>query len=259
MQKVVFTDLGGTLLDDKNSLNKALPAVKHLKKKNIPLVMCSSKTRAEIEHYQNKLGINEPFVAENGGAIFIPPGYFDFVFKFDRKISGYLVVQLGTEYSKLCSMVKRLKLQGIPIKSFSEMPAKQIAHDSGMSMTQAKLAKQCEFNEPFKMFKEDEPEVSRILRANGMDYIKRGDYYHLVGKNDEAKAIKILTQLFKKKHKQIKTIGFGCEEHHLGMLENVKVPHLLMKKDKTYSSKKFKKIKDKGPDGWKKAVKTVCK
>ena len=257
MQKVIFTDLNDSILDDKCSVSKSMQIVKQIKSKKIPLVFCSDKTRAEIESYQQKLGINEPFIAENGGAIFIPPGYFDFIFKFDRKISGYLVVQLGTEYSKLCSMIKRIKMQGIPLKSFCEMPAKQIAHETGMSMVQARLAKQCEFNEPFKMFKEDEPEVARIIRANGMDYIKKGDYCYLIGKNDEKKAVNILTGLLKKKYKQVKTFGIGHSEHHINMLEEVDSPVMLMKKDRTFASKKFKKVSASGVEGFKKAVKSV--
>ena len=79
---IIFTDLDGTLLDHKTyAATKARQALLCLKKNNIPLIICTSKTRPEIEFYRQKLRISHPFIAENGGAIFIPKGYFSFKFK----------------------------------------------------------------------------------------------------------------------------------------------------------------------------------
>ncbi|MEF9476347.1 MAG: HAD hydrolase family protein, partial [Candidatus Mariimomonas ferrooxydans] len=52
---IIFTDLDGSLLDSSYSFKKALPALRLIKKKNIPLLICSSKTKSEIEHYRKKL------------------------------------------------------------------------------------------------------------------------------------------------------------------------------------------------------------
>ena len=68
---IVFTDLDGTLLHPKTySFEAAMPALKLIKEKDIPIILCSSKTRAEIEVYRKKLDNQHPFVSENGGGIF---------------------------------------------------------------------------------------------------------------------------------------------------------------------------------------------
>lgn len=83
---LVFTDLDGTLLDHHTySFEPALPALNALKEKNIPLIICTSKTRAEIEKWRLELRTDHPFISENGGAIFIPKGYFSHKFCLDRK------------------------------------------------------------------------------------------------------------------------------------------------------------------------------
>ena len=47
---LVFTDLDGTLLDyDTYAFDAAEPALDRLRRERIPFVLCSSKTRAEIE------------------------------------------------------------------------------------------------------------------------------------------------------------------------------------------------------------------
>ena len=74
---VVFTDLDGTLLDHHSySWAAAEEALKELERRRVPLVLVTSKTRAEVEALQRKLGSVQPFVTENGGGIFIPHGYF---------------------------------------------------------------------------------------------------------------------------------------------------------------------------------------
>ena len=86
MKSIIFTDLDGTLLDQYNySYKKAIKALNLIRKKDIPLVFCTSKTRAEIEFYRKKLSNKHPFISENGGAIFIPNNYFNFKVDYDKK------------------------------------------------------------------------------------------------------------------------------------------------------------------------------
>ena len=85
MQQIIFTDLDGTLLDKKYSYSPANQALKLVKKQKIPIIICTSKTRAEIEYYRKKLRNKDPFISENGGAVFVPKKYFDFKFKSKSK------------------------------------------------------------------------------------------------------------------------------------------------------------------------------
>ena len=81
---VIFTDLDGTLLDRNTySFEPAQSTLHLIKQKNIPLVLSSSKTRAEIEFYRRRLENDHPFISENGGAVFIPRDYFSFQFSYD--------------------------------------------------------------------------------------------------------------------------------------------------------------------------------
>ena len=116
MKFVIFTDLDGTLLDPETySFQKALPALKLIKKSEIPLVFSTSKTRAETEFYRKKLENKHPFIVENGGAIFIPRNYFPFGFKYDRVDGEYLVIKLGTDYGKLRKVLESIKNKGVRI------------------------------------------------------------------------------------------------------------------------------------------------
>ena len=53
---VIFSDLDGTLLDHQTySPAPARPALEALRARAIPLVLCTSKTRAEVERHRQDL------------------------------------------------------------------------------------------------------------------------------------------------------------------------------------------------------------
>ncbi len=69
---IVFSDLDGSLLNSRYSFQEAKDVISRLNNLDVPIILCSSKTRKEIEHYRTKLGINAPFISENGAAVFVP-------------------------------------------------------------------------------------------------------------------------------------------------------------------------------------------
>jgi len=98
LQWLVFTDLDGTLLDDGYQWEAARPALELLRAREIPVVLCTSKTRAEVLPLREDLGLRDPFIAENGGAAYIPRNYFPFALPTARVEAGFQVLELGTRY-----------------------------------------------------------------------------------------------------------------------------------------------------------------
>ena len=94
MQIIIFTDLDGTLLDDKYSYKKSKNILNLIREKRIPLIFCTSKTKAEVDYYRKKLNNKDPFISENGSAIFIPKDYFNFKINYDKKDKNYFIIEL---------------------------------------------------------------------------------------------------------------------------------------------------------------------
>ncbi len=261
MKFVIFTDLDGTLLDPKTySFQKALPTLKLIKKLKIPLIFCTSKTRAETELYRKKIENKDPFIVENGGAIFIPRNYFDFEIKYDQIDGEYFVIKLGVEYEKLRKVLESIKNKGIEITGFGDMNPKEIHEHCGLPLEQAELAKQREFDEAFKpVNEEDEKEISRIIKQKGLNFVKGGTCFHITGKNDKGKAVKILTDLYREKYKKIITCGLGDSENDFEMLEVVDKAYIIQKPDGSFISERFERVDGVGPIGWNKAISKLFK
>lgn len=258
---LVFTDLDGTLLDHKTYLfEPALAAISSLKKKNIPLIICTSKTRAEIEEVRLQLENIHPFISENGGAIFIPKGYFSQKFNFTRKDPDYLIVELGTPYKKIREVFNQMRpLFPEKLKGFGDLSSKEVTHLCGFSLDQAKLAKKREYDEPFILEdKLSEEAIQEIAWRSNLNISRGGRFYHLTGQNDKGEAVLMLRDIYKVKSKNLKTIALGDSFNDLPMLKVVDFPILVKKPDGSYDpSVKLDNIilaSGAGPTGWSDAL-----
>lgn len=263
-KKVVFTDLDGTLLHPLTySYIQALDAIRLLQVKGIPIIFCSAKTRSEQEVYREELGIKDPFIVENGGAIFIHKDYFRFSFSYDKVIQDYLVIELGIPYQEV-----RQRLEGVVresdcyIRGFGDMSVEEVAKETGLNLKFAELAKQREYGETIMIEgsrKGVELALNRLKKA-GLNYTFGGRFYEIMGGNDKGKAVKILLELFKLNFGQIVTIGIGDNENDLPMLAVVDLPRLVQRQDKRWRKLKLRNIrlvKGVGPEGWSKAVREL--
>ncbi len=255
MSKIIFTDLDGTLLDHENySYDAVKPTLKKLKKEDIPVVICTSKTRAEIEVFRKEIDNYHPFLSENGGGVFIPKDYFDFDFKYDKEDENYFIVVLGASLGKLVETLDLIK-KHYEIDSFLDMTAEEISADSNLDVKRARLAKKREFDIPFKIKNyNSEDKIFKIIRENNLSYSKGGRYYHLMGNNNKGDAIDFLTKLYKKKYDEVFTIGIGDSNNDFSMLNSVDRGYLVMKKDETYASSDFNPAGEIGPKGWSRVV-----
>jgi len=261
---VIFSDLDGTLLDYSNySFEAALPALQLVKEKDIPLIICSSKTRREIEHYRKKLENSHPFISGNGGGIFIPEGYFkfniaDLGFKTEI-LQEYSVIRLGAQYRDLRKAIKTLQSEGFKVKGFGDMTKEEIAEITGLSIDEAIMAKERDFDEPF-LFEGDEEETQKLfdaIKGKGFNYTQ-GKFFHIMGNSDKGRAVSILIELYKEQFGEIVTIAVGDNPNDIPMLERVDYPIIVKQPDGNYDQQiaipNLIKADGVGPEGWNKAV-----
>lgn len=261
---IIITDLDGTLLDPESySFNAALPALALIKERHIPLAVCSSKTRIEIEHYRGKLENSHPFISENGGAVFIPEGYFPREAQppIPREDvgDGYRIIRLGAMYRDLRRAVSELRNEGFHIRGFGDMTVEEIAAVTGLNEHEAAMAKMREFDEPF-IFRggpEDHEKLVNAVKRKGFN-VTRGIFHHIIGDSDKGKAVEILIGMYRREYGNISTVAIGDSHNDLPMLRRVDLPVIVEKSgdgyDPCFDGEAFERSEGVGPRGWNRAV-----
>ena len=237
MQRVlIFTDLDGTLLDSSYSFSDALPALDLIRERAIPLIICSSKTRAEIEHYRKRLDNRHPFISENGGGIFIPKGYFDpgpgIVDGDVATDKEYRIVRLGARYGDLRDALCRLRDKGFFVKGFGDMTAEEVAELTGLSPDEARMAKKRDFDEPFVIDNDESGSEELFSEIRGMGlHFTRGTFHHILGNSDKGKAVEIVIKLYQQTGEAVQSVALGDSPNDFPMLAKVDVPVLVQRTD----------------------------
>jgi mannosyl-3-phosphoglycerate phosphatase len=261
VNRVIFTDLDGSLIDHHTySYEVAQPLVTKLNAAGIPLVFVSSKTRAEQEVYRQGLGVTGPFIAENGGAIFIPRGYFSFPYDYQREVAGYRVVELARPYTEIKQKLEAVREKyGLSLRGYGDMDTAEVASITGLDIAQAGLAKKREYQETLNLTgseEEIEAALARIAEA-GLSYSRGGRFYGVMAGSDKGRAVMMLTDMFRKKLGRVETIGVGDSGNDIPMLAAVDRPVLVKKPGGLWQKMALAglyRADGIGPQGWVKAV-----
>jgi mannosyl-3-phosphoglycerate phosphatase len=210
------------------------------------VVFCSSKTAAEIKWLLAELQLRIPFIAENGGAIFLPFEWCEGVIHPLPAENSWGMIALGTGYATLVDALAELKrLTGVSVRGFSDMTAEQVAAESGLTLEQARLARQREFDEPFLLSPRDDTTlalVEKTAAGAGLRITRGGRFLHLMGPNDKGLAVRRLNQLLRTRHGAIRTIGIGDSLNDVGMLSAVDLPILVARPDGRHEEEVVRRV-----------------
>ena len=257
-EPIIFTDLDGTLLDEKNySYQEALPALSLISSIAIPLIFCSSKTRAELETFRFRLGNAHPFISENGGGIYIPQGYFNTM--AEAKLSnGYQLISLGTPYEEIRKQFIFLRDQSSArVRGFADMSVTEVAALTGLSEQEAALARQRDFDEAFVFEGKPEDGFLRAIEESGLRWTQ-GKIFHIMGGQDKGRAVSILMSLYKQEFGEIVSMALGDSLNDLPMLMAVDIPVLIKHNDGSFDPRikvpNILKTQLPGPSGWNETV-----
>jgi mannosyl-3-phosphoglycerate phosphatase len=231
---IIVTDLDATLLHEETyEAGEARPLLQFLEENGIPVVFASSKTRKEIEALQDELGVQEPFICENGGAVVIPIDYFAAPVSGAQIERDKAVIELGCRVEVLQDAFDRLRNEvGVRIRTLPEMDLEEVAALLGLPMNRAALARERQYDIPFQFEGLDTEleEVRKRLEPQGFRVVQGGRLFHLMGEIDKVNAFSRLRGLFTSSGRSVFVVALGDAENDLGMLQDADLPIVIPKK-----------------------------
>ena len=236
MKTIIFTDMDGTLLNHHDySFESAIPVLEQIKKESYPLILTTSKTRAEVLIWQQKLGINDPFIPENGAAIFFPNNYKGFNLDAYPLLDGFRVVSLGKPYPFVTTYLATI-LDKYEITGFAQMTPQELMEITGLTYEEALLSKKRDFSEPFLM-KDDTllPILQEEAKLYGLKITQGGRFYHCIGiGQDKGMAVRTTLAIFRRNGYDAKSIALGDGQNDEAMLQVVDTPIQLPSAEGSY-------------------------
>ena len=240
--KVVFTDIDGTLIDiDTGEYGKKTNELIHtIKENNIPLVLASAKTWVEQNKIREDLGLADPFVVENGGAIIIPKDYFpnfnldDIQYPLreigrqenevikrgqkkevivtkerENKPKGggnvpitMIVLELGKPADQIRTKLADIrKKYNINFKGVADVSIKELSKIASMPLAYAKRMAKRDYGETIiQIERNDIARFVKYAEEEDMKVIHGGRFFDVTIGNDKGKAVNLLRNLFKNKY-----------------------------------------------------------
>ncbi len=263
---LIFSDLDGTLLDQRTySWAGAEPALAEIERRRIPLILVTSKTRAEVEPLRRKLGHAHPFITENGGGVFIPDGYFNAKIAGAERHTRYLCLPLARPYSEALAALEEISTAvGVSVVGFHDMSPREIAQNTGLSPRDAGFAKQRDFDEPFFLAGANDDALRAFQEEAGKRKVALtfgGRFWHLAIGSDKGRAVGELVNLYQiGLRTRLTTVGLGNSLSDLPFLQAVKLPVLIPDAQGKFDEEvlkalpKIHRAEHAGPAGWSNAV-----
>lgn len=256
---VVFSDLDGTLLDHYSySFEESQPGIDILKRKNIPLVLVSSKTVEEMKLLHTRLKLSTPLVAENGAVFAFPKGDG----KWDVEI-------LGKSTGELKGLLPILIHQiGRDVKCLPDMTPEDVMMYTGLDNENALIARNRKGSLPFICDDELNSNSVNLVTVNaalekyGIAVTKGGRFYHLMDQSvSKGRAVLRMSEYFASLNGDKPAIvAIGDSQNDSSMIESaqygyyVRKPNGLVEKS---SSPNVDYSENIGPKGFTEIIKKI--
>jgi len=206
----VVSDVDGTLMDHSYDLTPAKDTIKLLQEISIPVILCTSKTASEVKAIRTELNLTDPYIVENGAAI-----YGESLKKFNGKII------LGKKYETLEEILniisKEIDYKLVPLNNLNDQEATDLTGLKGNSLT---LMRDRHWSMPFlnpPSFLEERIDI--CCKKFKVEIFKGNRMSHLLSINsNKGKAINALREYSNIQNLQI--IGLGDSPNDLPLLLN---------------------------------------
>lgn len=272
---LIFSDIDNTLVQSYIARNREMihsdgygdikKVIKILSENQIPLVLCSTKTRKEQDKIRNDLDIVDPYIVENGGAIIVPKNYFPFnLDEFGlgtKEIDGNMNLELGKSYEQIITILNDIRNKfHIRFNCVSDFSITELANKVGISVEGATLMASREYSETIlEIESANRVELEKALTERNLIMVQGTRYITVSARHDKGCAVSILKNLFYKKYRneKIQVIAIGDAINDITMFENVDQAFLVRNIFNQYTPMEINnltRVKGIAQDGWKEVV-----
>lgn len=179
---IVFANIDAIRICAPTMAERHARALASLADEQIRVVLCTYRSRAQLEGVRAQLGVYHPFIVENGAAAFVPVRYFGTDLERGRTVGGYQAIEFAGSYDRVVETAHKIADRlHVAIVGFRDMSVEQVARVTGMTLLEARLAKLREYDEPFQLLPRNPIAQQRLVHAllsAGLVCVERNEFIH---------------------------------------------------------------------------------
>ncbi|HKV62136.1 MAG TPA: hypothetical protein VJO16_09495 [Candidatus Acidoferrum sp.] len=170
-----------------NSLHGLDEFTATLDHEGIPAVWLTNRSRLQFDDARRKHGHTQPFIAEDGCAVYLPEGYFHLTPVGDTprakkagtvRLGRFTCVPIAEAVPKAADTLQILSQDtGVSVVTLRSLSPRELAQNTGLPQPEAELARQRDFDEIFFFAGASDEEVEKFVaegRNRNLQFRQRG-------------------------------------------------------------------------------------
>jgi mannosyl-3-phosphoglycerate phosphatase len=243
---VLFTP-ASLVVSPRSGTSPVSQALAEIDRRNIPLVLSTTGTRAQLELLRRKIGHVHPFITESGGGLFIPDDYFALRLDGAKRAGRYLCLSFGRSSDEAGEVLQDIAgATGTEVVRYAETSAREISRNSGISEREAEASREREFGESFYFAGNADSAAAafeKMAKERGWHVRRSGPWWDLYSGNDENNAARRLMQLYRRALRfRVKSVCIGTSAEDLRLLKASDQAFILPEPDGQFDQELISKL-----------------
>jgi predicted mannosyl-3-phosphoglycerate phosphatase (HAD superfamily) len=132
----------------------------------IPAVWITNRSRLEFDAPRRKLAHTHPFIAEGGGGVFLPEGYFHLRPEKTVRLGRFTCIPMAELLPAATNALEELSEEtGVEVVPLQSLSPRELAQNTGLPQREAELVRQRDFDELFFFAGASEKDIQRFVAA----------------------------------------------------------------------------------------------
>jgi len=197
----------------------------------IPAVWLTSRSRLQFDDARRKHGHTQPFIAEDGCAVYLPEGYFHLTPVSDAsrarksatvRLGRFTCIPVAEALPAAADALQTLSQDsGVPVVALRSLSPRELAQNTGLPQREAELARQRDFDEIFFFAGASDEEVAKFLaegRNRNLQFRQQGVLWSASIGSSVQRCIRELAKLFDRALRyHAHTLGIATPELAAGL------------------------------------------
>jgi len=171
-----------------------------LDEREIPCIWLSSRSRLQLDDPRRRLSHTEPFIAEDGCAVYLPEDYFHLKSTKTVRLGRFTTIPVAQQLPAAADALEALSEEsGVPVVPLRSLSPRELSQNIGLPNHEAEVVRQRDFDELFFFAGASDADIARfrsLAERKNLSLREHGVLWSLALGADFRRCIRELGELF---------------------------------------------------------------